>query len=138
MFSMTKQIMVVDDDVELLTLLGIILERGGFSVLRAEGALAALDMLKESTPDLFILDLMLPDMDGFELCRQIRTYPQTAQTPVLILSARNDFESIEGGFEAGANGYLSKPVKRQDLVAQVYSMLVLDREGASPLSGRPE
>jgi DNA-binding response OmpR family regulator len=131
MFGMTKQIMVVDDDVELLTLIGIILERGGFSVLRAEGALAALDMLKESTPDLFILDLMLPDVDGFELCRRIRTYPQTAQTPVLILSARNDFESIQGGLEAGANGYLSKPVRRHDLMAQVYSMLVLDPEGSS-------
>lgn len=120
---MTKRIMVVDDEVGALTLIGIMLERGGFDVLKAHDALGALDMLKETTPDMFILDVMMPGMDGIELCRRIRSAPETQETPILILSARGDAEAVSMGIEAGANSYLSKPILHHDLITKVQEIL---------------
>ena len=120
---MTKQIMVVDDEVGALTLIGIMLERGGFSVVKAKDAYAALEAVESNTPDLFILDVMMPRMDGIELCKEIRARADTAKTPIIILSARGDTESIEEGFEAGADDYLSKPILHHDLVTKVRDML---------------
>ena len=121
-----QEIMVVDDEVGALTLIGIMLERGGFTVLKARDAFEALDMLRESTPDLFILDVMMPRMDGIELCQEIRSRPPTSSTPIIILSARGDAESVEKGFEAGANDYLSKPILHHDLVTKVRTMLGIE------------
>jgi DNA-binding response OmpR family regulator len=120
---MKKQVLVVDDEIGALTLIGIMLERGGFSVLKAKDAKVALSVLEENTPDLIILDVMMPGMDGIELCRVIRQRPATRVTPVLILSARGDAESIIKGIEAGANDYLPKPILHHDLVSKVRSML---------------
>jgi DNA-binding response OmpR family regulator len=125
---MKKHILVVDDEIGALTLIGIMLERGGFSVLKAKDAKAALAVLDQNTPDLIILDVMMPGMDGIELCRVIRERQDTGATPVLILSARGDAESIMRGIEAGANDYLPKPILHHDLVAKVRSML--DQNGS--------
>lgn len=120
---MKKQILVVDDEIGALTLIGIMLERGGFSVLKAKDAKTALAVLDQNTPDLIILDVMMPGMNGIELCRVIRERNDTGHTPVLILSARGDAESIMRGIEAGANDYLPKPILHHDLVAKVRLML---------------
>lgn len=120
---MKKQILVVDDEIGALTLIGIMLERGGFSVLKAKDANTALAVLDQSTPDLIILDVMMPGMNGIELCRVIRERNDTHEVPVLILSARGDAESIMRGIEAGANDYLPKPILHHDLVAKVRLML---------------
>jgi len=120
---MTKQIMVVDDEVNMLALIDIILKRRGFSVLKASHARAALDMLASETPDLFILDVMMPDMDGIELCKQIRSRPDTANTPVIMLSANTDPKAVERGLNAGANDYLPKVTHHSALVAKVNDML---------------
>jgi DNA-binding response OmpR family regulator len=120
---MKKHILVVDDEIGALTLIGIMLERGGFGVLKAKDALAALAILEQNTPDLIILDVMMPGMDGIELCSQIRHRRETTYTPVLILSARGDAESVMRGMEAGANDYLPKPILHHDLVAKVRLML---------------
>ena len=122
---MKKHILVVDDEIGALTLIGIMLERGGFNVLKTKDAHIALTSLDERTPDLIILDVMMPDMDGIELCKVIRQRSQTEKTPVLILSARGDAESIIRGIEAGANDYLPKPILHHDLVAKVRAMLDL-------------
>ena len=123
---MTKQIMVVDDEIGALTLIGIMLERGGFSVLKAKDAYTALETLESLTPDLFILDVMMPRMDGIELCKKIRGLPNTSGTPIIILSARGDTASVEEGFQAGANDYLSKPILHHDLVTKVRDILGMD------------
>lgn len=123
---MSKRILVVDDEVGALTLIGIMLERGGFDVLKARDAYTALDLLKNETPDLMILDVMMPGMDGIELCRQIRATPANKKTPVLILSARGDPESVREGMEAGANDYLSKPILHHDLITKIRDMLGID------------
>jgi two-component system, OmpR family, response regulator MtrA len=120
---MKKHILVVDDEIGALTLIGIMLERGGFSVLKAKDADAALAVLDQNTPDMIILDVMMPGMDGIELCNVIRQRGDTNATPVLILSARGDAESVMRGMEAGANDYLPKPILHHDLVAKVRSML---------------
>jgi DNA-binding response OmpR family regulator len=118
-----KRILVVDDEIGALTLIGIMLERGGFSVIKAKDANAALAELDKETPDLIILDVMMPGMNGIELCRVIRGRTETADIPVLILSARGDAESVMRGMDAGANDYLPKPILHHDLVDKVRKML---------------
>ncbi len=118
-----KRILVVDDEIGALTLIGIMLERGGFNVLKAKDANAALTVLDKETPDLIILDVMMPGMDGIELCRVIRERSETREVPVLILSARGDAESVMRGMDAGANDYLPKPILHHDLVDKVRKML---------------
>lgn len=120
---MKKNILVVDDEIGALTLIGIMLERGGFTVLKAKDATSALAVLDQNTPDMIILDVMMPGMDGIELCQVIRNRDDTKETPVLILSARGDAESVMRGMEAGANDYLPKPILHHDLVAKVRSIL---------------
>jgi DNA-binding response OmpR family regulator len=121
---MKKHILVVDDEIGALTLIGIMLERGGFSVLKAKDAEAALGVLDQNLPDMIILDVMMPGMDGIELCGVIRQREDTSHIPILILSARGDAESVMRGMEAGANDYLPKPILHHDLVAKVRNMLV--------------
>ncbi len=124
--AMKSHILVVDDEIGALTLIGIMLERGGFDVLKARDAQAALNILEDTVPDLIILDVMMPGMNGIDLCQVIRKREATGKTPVLILSARGDAESIIRGIEAGANDYLPKPILHHDLVSKVRSMLGQD------------
>ena len=120
---MKKNILVVDDEIGALTLIGIMLERGGFSVMKARDATAALAVLDQNSPDLIILDVMMPGMNGIDLCRVIRQREDTHAIPVLILSARGDAESIKKGMEAGSNDYLPKPILHHDLVAKVRTII---------------
>jgi DNA-binding response OmpR family regulator len=120
---MKKNVLVVDDEIGALTLIGIMLERGGFNVLKAKDADAALAILDQNTPDLIILDVMMPGTDGIELCGMIRDRDDTGKTPVLILSARGDADSVMRGMEAGANDYLPKPILHHDLVTKVRTIL---------------
>lgn len=126
---MRKNVLVVDDELGALTLIGIMLERGGFNVLKAKDADAALAMLDQNTPDLMILDVMMPGINGIDLCRMIRQRTDTHNTPVLILSARGDAESVMQGMEAGANDYLPKPILHHDLVSKVRSILAQAQDG---------
>ncbi|MBN1565727.1 MAG: response regulator [Anaerolineae bacterium] len=121
-----KRILVVDDEIGALTLIGIMLERGGFEVLKSKDADQALEMLDLETPDLIILDVMMPGMDGIELCRVLRERADTINLPILILSARGDAKSVMSGMDAGASDYLPKPILHHDLVSKVRRMLNLD------------
>ena len=125
-----KRILVVDDEIGALTLIGIMLERGGFEVLKAKDADSALSVLNGETPDMIILDVMMPGTDGIELCRIIRNRPETTKTPILILSARGDAESVMRGMDAGSDDYLPKPILHHDLVAKVRKMLNLSEADA--------
>jgi len=120
---MKKLIMLVDDESGMLDLVGLILQRQGYSVLKARDGLTALALLESSTPDLFILDVMMPDMNGIDLCRHIRSRPQTAETPIVMLSARTDLETKRQSFEAGANLYLSKLAVHREFAVVVRDML---------------
>jgi DNA-binding response OmpR family regulator len=122
--SVTQKILVVDDEVGALTLIGIMLERGGLQ--KASDAYAALEILRTTIPDMIILDVMMPGMDGIELCRHIRGASGTSSTPVLILSARGDADAVQQGLDAGADSYLSKPILHHDLITKVRELLRLD------------
>jgi DNA-binding response OmpR family regulator len=119
---MSKHVLVVDDEVGALTLIGIMLERGGFDVIKAPSAYHALDILENTVPDLIILDVMMPGMDGITLCREIRTNV-SAEVPIVILSARGDASAVDEGMAAGANDYLQKPILHNDLLSKIQDIL---------------
>ena len=119
---MTK-IFVVDDEIGALTLVGIMLERGGFEVFKAQHAREALERLDNDKPDLFILDVMMPDINGIELCKILKERDDTKNIPVLILSARGDSKSVIQGMEAGAVDYMLKPIFHNNLVEKVRGIL---------------
>lgn len=124
-----KRILVIDDEVGARTLIGIMLERGGFEVLKAKDAEQALLTLQDNTPDLIVLDVMMPGMDGFTLCRTIREKPATRTVPILMLSAKGDSASVMQGMNAGASDYLPKPILHHDLVSKVQQMLGMTPAG---------
>jgi CheY-like chemotaxis protein len=116
-------VLVIDDEVGALTLVGIMLEKGGLDVLKAQNAHIALNILETKQPDLIILDIMMPGMDGIELCQVIRSDAMIAEIPIIILSARSDPESVQSGLAAGANDYIQKPVLHHDLLAKVQKTI---------------
>lgn len=118
------KIFIVDDEIGALTLVTIMLERGGYDVIKAENAAQALDKIDaDGAPDLFILDVMMPDMNGIELCRLLKDRQDTQHIPVLILSARSDSRSVVEGIDAGATDYLLKPIFHNNLVEKVRGIL---------------
>ena len=120
---MSKCIMMIDDNPEILELCGFLFQHRGYTVLKALDAESALQMLKDSTPDVFIVDVMMPEINGIELCQRIRALPQHEQTPVLFLSAYSNSEIVEEAISAGGNEYVFKPVDPGDLEAKVREVL---------------
>jgi PleD family two-component response regulator len=116
-------ILVVDDDRNLRTVIRTCLELGGYGVVVAADAAAALALLNHEVPDLIVLDVVLPGMDGFELCRRIRRHPTCAHVPIMMLTARAETEDAVAGFEAGADDYISKPFSPQEMLARVRAKL---------------
>lgn len=118
------KVFIVDDEIGALTLVTIMLERGGYEVVKAENAAQALEKIdSEGVPDLFILDVMMPDMNGIELCKLLKNREDTQEVPVLILSARSDSRSVVEGIDAGATDYLLKPIFHNNLVEKVRGIL---------------
>jgi DNA-binding response OmpR family regulator len=120
---MKKQIMVVDDDETVLALVDIVLRRHGFSVIKENDPQAVLDSLRLDPPDLMILDFMMPDMDGLELCQALRSQPQTSHTPIIILSATDSPHVIAQLKAAGADAYLQKVTIATKLLPSVKALL---------------
>src|SRR5512139_4035438 len=120
---MTQTILVVDDDLDTLTLIGLTLQRRGFTVLKAQSGPEALENLHTDLPDLMIVDVMMPHMDGYEVCRAVKADSRTAHLPVVMLTAKAQTASQLEGFRAGAVDYITKPVHPQDLVARIASVL---------------
>jgi two-component system response regulator MtrA len=117
---MTSRILVVDDDTALAEMIGIVLRAEGFEpVFCADGALAV-EQWREQRPDLVLLDLMLPGMDGIEVCRQIRA---ESGVPVIMLTARGDTADVVHGLEVGADDYITKPFNPKELIARVRARL---------------
>lgn len=123
---MSLKVLVVDDEEMTRNLLRLMLSRSKFTVLEAGGGFAALEMIREHRPDLVILDLMMPDLDGFSVCERVRSQPEYDAMPIFILSARADQETIARGLSLGATKYLTKPVGYKDLLAHIQDVLVVD------------
>jgi two-component system alkaline phosphatase synthesis response regulator PhoP len=121
-----KLILVVDDEPNIVDLTTMYLEQEGFTVQSAGDGLSALEMVEKYAPALIVLDIMLPEMDGFEVCRQVRA---DSDVPILMLTARDDDVDKIVGLELGADDYLTKPFNPRELVARVKAILRrFDRE----------
>lgn len=113
---MTIKLLVIDDDTAVTDLLSLLLKSQGFEVFATNNSSDGLSMIREMQPDLVILDLMMPEMDGWEVCRSVR---QFSQIPIIILSALNDPSMIASVLDAGADDYLTKPTPSRVLVAHI-------------------
>jgi two-component system alkaline phosphatase synthesis response regulator PhoP len=116
-------ILVVDDEADIRELLRFHLEQEGYAVLEAGDGNRALDLVRRERPSLLILDLMLPDVPGLEICRQLRQFEATATVPVLMLTARSEEIDRILGFEVGADDYVVKPFSPRELMARVKALL---------------
>jgi CheY-like chemotaxis protein len=116
---MGKRILVVDDDELVLSALGELLKPEGYEVETVLRAAEAIDRLDKNGYDLILLDIIMPEMDGFELCRRIREKENYRETPIVFLTAKSRQEDKEAGLEAGANLFLSKPISPEKLLGIV-------------------
>lgn len=120
---MPEKVLVVDDDLETLRLVGLMLQRQGFVIIAANNGAQALSQARAEQPDLIILDIMMPDMDGYSVARQLRKEPETATIPILMFTAKGMVEDKVAGYEAGADEYLTKPIHPVELVTRVRTLL---------------
>jgi len=116
----TSTILVVDDERRYRDLLEMDLSRRGYHVLQAGDGLRALDLVEQGSPDLVVLDLRLPDMDGYEICRRIREF---SSVPVIMLTARAEEQDKVRGLRTGADDYITKPFSAEELLARVEAVL---------------
>ena len=118
-----ERILVVEDESAIVDIVCRALRRHGYETESAGDGDAALDKAATLRPDLVILDLMLPKMDGWEVCRRLRAMPETASTPVIMLTARRDERDVLEGLKIGADDYIKKPFSLAELVARVRALL---------------
>jgi len=130
-----SKILVVDDDPMILRALEHILGREGYEVLTAANGLEGLRMAQERTPDLIILDVMLPGLDGFEVCYRLHSGLKTGQIPILMLSAKGQAIDQETGRKVGADKYLIKPVNRLELLDVMQKLLARTQAAPPTLAG---
>jgi DNA-binding response OmpR family regulator len=116
-------ILAVDDDPEVLDTVGRVLQREAFEVGLARSAAEALPMLERRTPDLMILDIIMPGMDGITLCQQLRRDPRFIALPILFLTAKGSTDDIVDGLDAGADDYVVKPFELSELRARIQALL---------------
>lgn len=132
-----KKILVVDDEEDILEFLSYNLEKEGAKVYRASNGVAAVEIARQKKPDLILLDVMMPEMDGVETCMQIREKADTRNIIVAFLTARGEDYSQIAGFDAGADDYITKPVKPRVLISRLKALL-RRKEGAVLTEGTTE
>jgi CheY-like chemotaxis protein/MinD-like ATPase involved in chromosome partitioning or flagellar assembly len=128
---MAEKILVVDDDLDTLRLVGMMLERQGFQILAASNGEQALAKARAELPDLILLDLMMPDIDGVEVARQLRADPQTRNILIIMFTAKGQTEDKIEGLDAGADDYITKPAQPRELIAHVKAVLKRSRKSAA-------
>ena len=130
-----SRILFVDDDLGTLQLIELVLGRQGHQVFTASSGAGALRAMQDDLPDLVLLDLMMPVMDGYEVCRQVRADPRTAHVPIVVLSAKAQVESQVEAFRCGVDGYLVKPIRPSELIERIEA--VLERAAPTPPPDAP-
>ena len=118
-----KLVLVADDDPDMLDLVTFRLDRAGFEVLQARDGQEALEAALERTPDLCVLDVMMPRLDGYEVTRRLREESATRSVPIILLTARVQEADLQRGFESGATDYVKKPFSPKELRARVEALL---------------
>ena len=120
-------ILIVDDVPVNLQILGKILETKSYEIAIAVNGQQALDLIDDIHPDLILLDVMMPDIDGFEVCRRLKKSEPTNKIPIIFLTAKNETDDIVKGFELGAADYVTKPFNASELLARVYTQLEIKK-----------
>jgi DNA-binding response OmpR family regulator len=120
---LADSILIVDDEPMARTLLRLMLIRAGFEVSEAEDGFDALEKVKRNRPDVILLDVMMPGMDGFSVCETLRSDSETAALPIIMLSAKTDLDSMTRGLRVGATKYLTKPISPDELTREVRDAL---------------
>jgi DNA-binding response OmpR family regulator len=129
---MSYSIIIVDDEVMTRQMLRMLLELQGFEVIEAEDGIEALERTFKHRPDIMILDVMMPRMDGLTACRKLRSRPETAEMPVIMLSGKTQSNAAEEGLAAGADLYMSKPMKTDQLLSALRELLASGRSVSTP------
>ncbi len=117
--SESVNILVVDDNQENLKVVSNYLKEKGYKIALALNGVSALKILEDNKIDLILLDIMMPDMDGFEVCKKLKEIPKNKEIPVIFLTAKNDTEDIVKGFQVGGVDYITKPFKKEELFARI-------------------
>jgi DNA-binding response OmpR family regulator len=135
---MARTILVVDDDFDTLQLVGTMLERQGYEIVAANNGQKALDLAEKHKPDLILLDVMMPGMDGYEVTRRLRAMENTAFIPIILFNAKAQVDDKVEGFEAGADDYLTKPTHPAELIARVKTIFTRTGSLTMPEEQEPE
>ena len=126
---MAEKILIIDDDLDTLKLVGMMLQKQGYQILAATNGQQGLGYAESDDPDLVLLDVMMPQLDGYEVARRLRANPDTATIPILMFTAKTQLDDKVTGFEAGADDYLTKPTHPSELVAHVKALLARSTKG---------
>ena len=127
---MTKEILIVDDEVNAVVPIQFLMEQQGYRVMIAERGEDALDLIYQCKPDLVLLDIMLPGIDGYEVCEIVRLNPNFRKVKIIFLTAKGREEEIAKGLALGADAYITKPFSNTELVAKVKELLEKTNEEA--------
>lgn len=120
---MSAKLLLVDDEPNILLSLDFLMRKNGFQVLLARNGTEAMQLLKEQTPDLVILDIMMPDVDGYQICQFIKGDGKLKSTKVIFLSAKSKESDIAKGLELGADAYMTKPFANKALIEKVKELI---------------
>ncbi|MHB8134051.1 MAG: response regulator [Anaerolineaceae bacterium] len=131
---MKDKILIIDDDLETLRLVGLMLQRQGYEIISANNGESGIHLAKKERPNLIVLDVMMPDMDGFSVTKQMRSDPDLVNTPILMFTAKSQVDDKVAGFEAGVDDYLIKPVHPVELVAHIKALLSRRKRDTGQLS----
>ena len=134
---MAEKILIIDDDVDTLKLVGLMLQKQGYQIVAANNGSQGLEQAETENPDLILLDVMMPEMDGYEVTKRLRANPLTANTPILMFTAKTQLDDKVTGFEAGADDYLTKPTHPSELNAHVKALLSRTTKGKIATSPLP-
>ncbi len=132
---MPDKVLIIDDDVETLRLVGLMLERQGYLISAADSGARAIQKAITEHPDIILLDVMMPDMSGIEVAKQLRARPETADVPIIMFTAKSQVDDKVEGLEAGADAYLTKPTQPRELLAQVKALLTRAKKARAAAPG---
>jgi CheY-like chemotaxis protein/MinD-like ATPase involved in chromosome partitioning or flagellar assembly len=134
---MAEKILIVDDDLDTLRLVGLMLQHQGYRINAASSGLQAISMVQTDKPDLILLDIMMPEMDGYEVARNLRADQNSNTIPIIMFTAKTQVDDKVEGFEAGADDYLTKPTQPRELFAHVKAVLARGKKPSSSIPPPP-
>jgi CheY-like chemotaxis protein len=135
---MAEKILIVDDDLDTLRLVGLMLQHQGYRIIAANSGIQALALSQGDKPDMVLLDIMMPEMDGYEVARKLRANPVTSNIPIIMFTAKTQVDDKVQGFEAGADDYLTKPTQPRELFAHVKAVLARGKKPTATVTTAPE